>query len=129
MSFFLFTRKFIRFQILHSNWVRLNLFISCFIMVCLLGKVIVIIALNTDIFIATATNIHDKVSLNIECFKNFISFSPTLFTISGALLTFLHPNISMHFLHAVLYIFPNVLAVRIFLSIKRLFSLLFPVFS
>ena len=40
MSFFLFTSKLIRFWILHSDWVRLNLFISCFIMVCLPGKVI-----------------------------------------------------------------------------------------
>ena len=40
--FFLFTSKLIRFWILHSDWVRLNLFISCFIMVCLPGKVIVI---------------------------------------------------------------------------------------
>ena len=44
LTFFLFTSKLIRFWILHSNWVRLNLFISCFIMVCLHGKVIVMIA-------------------------------------------------------------------------------------
>ena len=42
LSFLLFTSKLIRFWILHSDWVRLNLFISCFIMVCLPGKVIVI---------------------------------------------------------------------------------------
>ena len=41
----------------------------------------------TDVFIAVATNIHNKVSFNIECFKNFLSFSPTLFTIFEALLT------------------------------------------
>ena len=40
---FLFTGELIRFWILHSNWVRLNLFISYFIMVSLPGKVIVII--------------------------------------------------------------------------------------
>ena len=41
----------------------------------------------TDVFIAVATNIHNKVSFNIECFKNFLSFSPTLLTLLGALLT------------------------------------------
>ena len=41
----------------------------------------------TDVFIAVATNIHNKVSFNIECFKNFLSFSPILLTISWALLT------------------------------------------
>ena len=40
----------------------------------------------TDVFIAVASNIHNKVSFNIECFKNFLSFSPILFTIFGALL-------------------------------------------
>ena len=44
MKLFPIHRKFIRFWILHSNWVRLNLSISCFIMVCLHGKVIVIVA-------------------------------------------------------------------------------------
>ena len=32
----------------------------------------------TDVFIAVATNIHNKVSFKIECFKNFLSFSPPL---------------------------------------------------
>ena len=32
----------------------------------------------TDGFIAVAINIHNKVSFNIECFKNFLSFSPLL---------------------------------------------------
>ena len=41
----------------------------------------------TDVFIAVATNIHKKVSFNIECFKNFLSFSPILFTIFGVLFT------------------------------------------
>ena len=42
----------------------------------------------------------------------------------------LHPNIRMHILHTVLYTFPDVLARRICLTIKRLFSWLsFPLFS
>ena len=82
MSFFLLTSKLIRFWILHSNWVRLNLFISCFIMVCLPGKVIVIIA--SDVFVAITINIHNKVSFNIECFKNSVPFSSIPFTIPGA---------------------------------------------
>ena len=41
----------------------------------------------TDVFIAIATNIYNKVSFNIEWFKNFLSFSPILFTILGTLLT------------------------------------------
>ena len=36
----------------------------------------------------------------------------------------LHPNISMHILHTVLYTFPNVLAGRIRLTVERFFSLL-----
>ena len=44
LRFFLFNSKFIRFWILHSNWVRLNLSMACFIMVCLYGNVIVIVA-------------------------------------------------------------------------------------
>ena len=82
LSFFLFTSKLITFWILHSNWVRLNLFISCFIMVCLPGKVIVIIA--SDVFVAITINIHNKVSFNIECFKNFLPFSSKSLTIPGA---------------------------------------------
>ena len=42
----------------------------------------------------------------------------------------LHPNIRMHILHTVLYTFPDVVARRICLTIKRLFSWLsFPLFS
>ena len=51
-------------------------------MVCLPGKVIVIIA--SDVFVAITINIHNKVSFNIECFKNFLLFSSIPFTISGA---------------------------------------------
>ena len=42
-------------------------------MVCLPGKVIVIIA--SDVFVAITINIHNKVSFNIECFKNLIFLS------------------------------------------------------
>ena len=52
-------------------------------MVCLLGKIIVIISF-TDVFVAITINIHNKVSFNIECFKNFLLFSSIPFTISGA---------------------------------------------
>ena len=42
----------------------------------------------------------------------------------------LHPNIRVHILHTVLYTFPDVVARRICLTIKRLFSWLsFPLFS
>ena len=42
----------------------------------------------------------------------------------------LHPNIRIHILHTVLYTFPDVVARRICLTIKRLFSWLsFPLFS
>ena len=41
----------------------------------------------TDVFIAVATNFYNRVSFNIEWFKNFLSFSQILFTIFGALLT------------------------------------------
>ena len=41
----------------------------------------------TDVFIAVAINIYNRVSFNIEWFKNFLSFSQILFTIFGALLT------------------------------------------
>ena len=40
------------------------------------------------VFISVTTNIHNKVSFNIECFKNFLLFSPILFTNFGVLLTF-----------------------------------------
>ena len=52
-------------------------------MVCLLGKVIVIISF-TDVFVAVTINIHNKVSFNIECFKNSVPFSSIPFTIPGA---------------------------------------------
>ena len=52
-------------------------------MVCLLGKIIVIISF-TDVFVAITINIHNKVSFNIECFKNFLLFSSIPFTIPGA---------------------------------------------
>ena len=81
LSFFLFTSKLIRFWILHSNWVRLNLFISCFITVCLYGKVTHYCF--TDVLVAVTMNIHDKVSFNKECFKNFLPSSSIQFTISG----------------------------------------------
>ena len=73
MSFFLFTSKFIRFRILHSDWVRLNLSTSCFIMVCLHGKVIVIVASQMFSFLSQPTFITIKVSFNTECFKNCLS--------------------------------------------------------
>ena len=38
----------------------------------------------TNIFIAVAINIHDTISFNIECFKNFLPFSSIPFTITGA---------------------------------------------
>ena len=51
-------------------------------MVCLPGKVIVIIA--SDVFVAITINIHNKVSFNIECFKNYLPFSSIPVTIPGA---------------------------------------------
>ena len=38
----------------------------------------------TDVFVAITINIHNKVSFNVECFKNFLPFSSIPFTISGA---------------------------------------------
>ena len=47
-----------------------------------------------------------------------------------ALVNPLHPNINMDILHTVFYTFPKVLARRVCLSIKRMFSLWsFPLFS
>ena len=83
MSFLLFACKFGIFWILHSNWARLNLFILCFIIVCLHGKVIVIVA-SQMIFVAVAINIHNEVPFKKECFKNFLPFSSAPFTTSGA---------------------------------------------
>ena len=37
-----------------------------------------------NVFIAVAINIHNKVSFNIEGFKNFLPFSSIFLTISGA---------------------------------------------
>ena len=38
----------------------------------------------TDVLIAVAINIRNKVLFNIECFKNFLPISSISFTISGA---------------------------------------------
>ena len=116
LSFFLFTCKFIKFQILHSNWVRLNLFILCFIMVCLHGKVIVIVA--SDVFIVIEYSWQR--TFNIECFKNFLSFSLILFTISGAIITLY--TLTSVCIFSIL--FSIHLAERICWTIKRFFSLL-----
>ena len=43
-------------------------------------------------------------------------------TVHKKLLTFLHPDISMHILHTVLYTFPMILTKRICLTIKSVFS-------
>ena len=82
MSFFLVTNKLIRFWILHSTWVRLNFFISCFIVVCLHGEVIVIIA--SQIF-SLPSQLTFMIQFHLtECFKNFLPFSSIPFTITGA---------------------------------------------
>ena len=85
-SFSLFTSKLDRFWILHSNWVRLNLIISCFITLFFfyMERYNCYNYSFTDVFVAVATDIHIKVSFNIECFKNFLTFSSMPFTISGA---------------------------------------------
>ena len=76
----MFTSKLIRFWILHLNWMRLNLFLSCFIMVCLHGNCYY----SFTVLVAVAMKIHNKVSFNIGCFKNFLHFSLIPFTTSGA---------------------------------------------
>ena len=38
----------------------------------------------TDFFVAITINIHNKVSFNIECFKNYLPFSSIPVTIPGA---------------------------------------------
>ena len=38
----------------------------------------------TDVFVAITINIHNKVSFNIECFKNFLPFSSISLTVPGA---------------------------------------------
>ena len=115
MSFFLFTIKFIRSWNLHSNWVRLNLSISCFIMVCLHGKVIVIEASWMFSLLSQLTFIK-KFHLTFFLSNTIYYFWSTINP--------LHPNISMYILHTVLNTLPYVLAGRICLTIKRLFSLL-----
>ena len=62
---FLFTFKFIRFRILHSNCVRLNLSISCFIMGCLHGNVIVITCRCLVHFSTDPTDISSCVGIGI----------------------------------------------------------------
>ena len=52
-------------------------------MVCIHGKVIVIVASQMFSLPSQLTFMAN----DIECFKNFLSFSQLLFTISGALLT------------------------------------------
>ena len=81
MKFFLFTSKLIIFWIRHSNWERLNLFISCLITVCLYGRVCYYSF--TDVFDTIAIDIQNKVSFNIECFKSCLPFPTIPFTISG----------------------------------------------
>ena len=70
-----------------------------------------------------------KINVNV-CFVLFLNFFWYHF-VSWILsiLNTLHPNIIMHILHTVHHTFLNVLARRIFLTIKRLFSWLsFPLF-
>ena len=52
-------------------------------MVCLHGKVIVMILSFKDALVAITMNIRNKVSCNIECFKNFLLLSSIPLTISG----------------------------------------------
>ena len=64
---------------------RLNLFLSCLITVCLHGKVIVIRLLELHRrFVAVVVNIHNEVSFYIECVKDFFPFPSIPFTISRA---------------------------------------------
>ena len=72
MSFFVFTGKLIRFWILQSDWVTLNLYISRFVIGLFTWKSNCYY-IFTDVFVAVAINIHDTVSFNIECFKNLLS--------------------------------------------------------
>ena len=116
MSFFLFTYKFIRFQIQHSNWVRLNLFISCFIMVCLHGKVIVIVASQIFSLLSQLTFIRMVQELSFFLSNTIYYFRSTINP--------LHPDISMHTLQTILNTFPYVLAGRICLTVKRFFILI-----
>ena len=59
---------------------RLNLFISCFDVVCLYNRVCYYSF--TDVFVVVAINIQNKVSFNIECFNNCLPFPSIPFTIS-----------------------------------------------
>ena len=45
------------------------------------GKVIVI---ASDVFVAITINIHNKISFNLECFKNTFPFFSIPFTIPGS---------------------------------------------
>ena len=116
MKLFPIRRKFIRFRILHSNWVRLNLSISCFIMVCLHGKVIVIVASQIFSLLSQLTFIRMVQELSFFLSNTIYYFRSTINP--------LHPDISMHTLHTVLNTFPYVLARRICLTVKRFFILI-----
>ena len=119
MKLFPIHRKFIRFRIQHSNWVRLNLSISCFIMVCLHGKVIVIVASQIFSLLSQLTFIRMVQELSFFLSNTIYYFRSTINP--------LHPDISMHTLHTILNIlntFPYVLAGRICLTVKRFFILI-----
>ena len=119
MKLFPIHRKFIRFRIQHSNWVRLNLSISCFIMVCLHGKVIVIVASQIFSLLSQLTFIRMVQELSFFLSNTIYYFRSTINP--------LHPDISMHTLHTILNIlntFPYVLAGRICLTAKRFFILI-----
>ena len=119
IELFPFHRTFIRFRILHSNWVRLNLSISCFIMVCLHGKVIVIVASQIFSLLSQLTFIRMVQELSFFLSNTIYYFRSTINP--------LHPDISMHTLHTILNIlntFPYVLAGRICLTVKRFFILI-----
>ena len=134
IELFLFSTKFLRFRILHSNWVRLNLSIFTLYYGLFTWKGNCYCSLR-DVFIAVAINIHNKVLFNIECFKNSLSLSLSLSLTNTryyfwSTINHLHPNISMHILRTVLNTFPYVLTGRICLTIKRFFNLLLlPLFS
>ena len=53
-------------------------------MVCLPGKVFVSIASQMFLLQSQLTFMHNKVSFNIECFKNFLPFSSISLTVPGA---------------------------------------------
>ena len=71
MSFFVFTGKLIRFWILQSHWVRLNSYISRFVIGLFTWK-------SNCYYIFTDVSLllqltFMTVSFNIECFKNLLS--------------------------------------------------------